>query len=180
MHRITVCTEFILENHRESILVRESLSQRIAVCTEFILENHRESILVRESLSHRINFPIESKTVEPMYLKRGNLSGPKRENGFFQDILTGLLFLVDFDRHATIRQLVSPPIKPVSVGMCLRRFCLTTAFWAFVPCRFLLVCVAHKGLRGLSAYFGWLIRNRCWFVKKYCWLVCVREKYCSG
>ena len=21
---------------------------------------------------------------------------------------------------------------------------------------------------------------RCWFVKKYCWLVCVREKYCSG
>ena len=20
----------------------------------------------------------------------------------------------------------------------------------------------------------------CWFVKKYCWLVCVREKYCSG
>ena len=19
---------------------------------------------------------------------------------------------------------------------------------------------------------------RCWFVKKYCWLVCVREKYC--
>ena len=20
---------------------------------------------------------------------------------------------------------------------------------------------------------------RCWFVKKYCWLVCVREKYCS-
>ena len=19
-----------------------------------------------------------------------------------------------------------------------------------------------------------------WFVKKYCWLVCVREKYCSG
>ena len=22
--------------------------------------------------------------------------------------------------------------------------------------------------------------NRCWFVKKYCWLVCVREKYYSG
>ena len=21
---------------------------------------------------------------------------------------------------------------------------------------------------------------RCWLVKKYCWLVCVREKYCSG
>ena len=21
---------------------------------------------------------------------------------------------------------------------------------------------------------------RCWFVKKYCWLVCVREKYCSN
>jgi len=21
---------------------------------------------------------------------------------------------------------------------------------------------------------------RCWFVKKYGWLVCVREKYCSG
>ena len=21
---------------------------------------------------------------------------------------------------------------------------------------------------------------RCWFVKKYCWLVCVREKYYSG
>ena len=21
---------------------------------------------------------------------------------------------------------------------------------------------------------------RCWFVNKYCWLVCVREKYCSG
>ena len=21
---------------------------------------------------------------------------------------------------------------------------------------------------------------RCWFVKKYCWLVCVREKYCFG
>ena len=21
---------------------------------------------------------------------------------------------------------------------------------------------------------------RCWFVKKYCWLVCVREKYCSS
>ena len=21
---------------------------------------------------------------------------------------------------------------------------------------------------------------RCWFVKKYCWLVCVKEKYCSG
>ena len=21
---------------------------------------------------------------------------------------------------------------------------------------------------------------RYWFVKKYCWLVCVREKYCSG
>ena len=83
MHRITICTKFILENHRESILVRESLSQRIAVCTEFILENHRESILVRESLSHRINFPIESKTVEPKYLKRGNLSGPKREKWLF-------------------------------------------------------------------------------------------------
>ena len=21
---------------------------------------------------------------------------------------------------------------------------------------------------------------RCWFVKKYCWLVCVKEKYCSN
>ena len=21
---------------------------------------------------------------------------------------------------------------------------------------------------------------RCWFVKKYCWLICVREKYCSS
>ena len=21
---------------------------------------------------------------------------------------------------------------------------------------------------------------RCWFVEEYCWLVCVREKYCSG
>jgi len=33
---------------------------------------------------------------------------------------------------------------------------------------------------------GWQYRSvrlagsyRCWFVKKYCWLVCVREKYCS-
>ena len=25
-----------------------------------------------------------------------------------------------------------------------------------------------------------VVSFRCWFVKKYCWLVCVREKYCSG
>jgi len=32
--------------------------------------------------------------------------------------------------------------------------------------------------KGFFATFSSTIR--CWFVKKYCWLVCLREKYCFG
>ena len=33
--------------------------------------------------------------------------------------------------------------------------------------------MVHQHVRLAGSY-------RCWFVKKYCWLVYVREKYCSG
>ena len=38
------------------------------------------------------------------------------------------------------------------------------------------IAIFYKGIQPVRLAGSF----RCWFVKKYCWLVCVREKYCFG
>ena len=45
-----------------------------------------------------------------------------------------------------------------------------------LPSQFMQVALYFKAIQPVRLVGSY----RCWFVKKYCWLVCVREKYCFG